>query len=948
MSDLLSLSNLRTQFDTDRGAVKAVDGVDLDIEEGETVGLVGESGSGKSVTALSAMQLVDDPGDVVGGGVTIQEPTLAAKLVANHEDAVASYPFDAIAACREVASDLRGDAAVGSTPTELRGIADDLDGTPDPGDLAGDLRGFADRLDAVTDGATDEDGSEAVGEALDAAVLEALDGFVFFSEARLQPAPGADVDPSADPLDVLRSREDGPEHVHLSDARVDLTAAPEDAMRDVRGGEMSMIFQDPMTSLNPALTVGEQVAESLRLHRYGQKRSDSWLNGIREALSSGDTDERVVEDTVEILDAVGIPEPESRLDEYPHEFSGGMRQRVLIAIALACRPQLLVADEPTTALDVTIQAQILDLINDLQDEFGMSVLFITHDLGVVAETCDRVAVMYAGEIVEEGPVDEIFHNPSHPYTYALLESIPREDTERLQPIEGNVPDLIDLPDGCHFADRCPWAHDECTAGEIPSLQHGPADVDHTSKCVMEDFDTDEYVTGASGMAVESETFTGEPIVEVDGLRKYFSRADGWLDEWLADEPQTVKAVDGVDLEIYEGETLGLVGESGCGKSTTGRSLLRLLEPTDGRVVFAGDDITGLGDDALRARRTDMQMIFQDPLSSLDPRQTVGKTILEPLKIHDLPEDTGGTSTRQARRDRVVELMDAVGLEPGQFDRYPHELSGGQRQRVGIARALAVDPDFIVCDEPVSALDVSVQAQILNLLEDLQDEFDLTFLFIAHDLSVVRHICDRVAVMYLGKVVETAPTQQLFDDPKHPYTEALLSSIPEPDPRADTSDRIILEGDVPSPIDPPSGCRFRTRCPKVIPPADLDVDQDVFREVMDVREAVENRDIPLDAVWADAAERAPGTAEPADVPADGGRDASRAAFVDALWEREFDERPTGEVQSVVERAFDALATEDWEAAAEVLEETFESPCETTEPLLGEGEQPVACHLYDDDN
>jgi peptide/nickel transport system ATP-binding protein len=950
MSDLLSVSNLRTQFDTDRGAVKAVDGVNLNIEEGETVGLVGESGSGKSVTALSAMQLVDDPGDVVGGGVTIQEPELAAKLVANHDDAVASYPFDAIAACREVAGDLRGDAAVGSTPTELRGIADDLDGAADPGDLAGDLREFADRLDAITGGAAtdDEDADDpaTVGADLDAAVLDTLDGFVFFSEASIRSGPGADVDPSADPMTVLRSQENGHEHVHLADARIDLTAAPENAMRDVRGGEMSMIFQDPMTSLNPALTVGEQVAESLRLHRYGEKRSDSWLNGIREALSRGDTDERVVRDTVDILDAVGIPEPEARLDEYPHEFSGGMRQRVLIAIALACRPQLLVADEPTTALDVTIQAQILDLINDLQDEFGMSVLFITHDLGVVAETCDRVAVMYAGEIVEEGPVDDIFHNPSHPYTYALLESIPREDTDRLHPIEGNVPDLIDLPDGCHFADRCPWAHDACTAGEIPYLQHGPEDIDHSSKCVMDDFDTSEYAADAGGVAAESETFTGDPIVEVDGLRKYFSRADGWLDKWLSSEPQTVKAVDGVDLEIYEGETLGLVGESGCGKSTTGRSILRLLEPTDGRVVFAGDDISELDDDALRAKRTDMQMIFQDPLSSLDPRQPVGKTILEPLQIHDLPEDTGEKSTREARRDRVVELMEAVGLEPAQYDRYPHELSGGQRQRVGIARALAVDPDFIVADEPVSALDVSVQAQILNLMEDLQDEFDLTYLFIAHDLSVVRHICDRVAVMYLGKVVETAPTQQLFDSPKHPYTEALLSSIPEPDPRADTSGRIILEGDVPSPIDPPSGCRFRTRCPDVIPPADVDVDQDAFREVMDFREAVENRDIPLDAVWDDAADATPAAGEPADVPADGGRDASRAAFVDALWNRRFDTEPTGEVRSVVERAFDALATEDWADAEETLRDAFESPCETTDPVLGDGEQPVACHLYDD--
>ncbi|WP_276272214.1 dipeptide ABC transporter ATP-binding protein [Haloarcula litorea] len=1019
MTGLLSLGELRTQFDTDRGAVKAVDGLDLTIESGETVGLVGESGSGKSVTALSAMRIVDDPGEVVGGEVVFGDAEVVAELAATHPDAVASYPYELVAACRRVAGDLREAADPHAAADELRGIATDLDGADDPGALAAALRGIADRLESGAD-------PEAVGPEIDHAVADALDGFLFVEGARLDPEPDSDVDPGADPWEVLREREDGPEHVRLDGARVDITTAPERAMRDIRGGEMSMIFQDPMTSLNPALTVGEQIAESLRLHRYDQKKADTWLNGVREVIDRGDTDEEIVQDVIEILEAVGIPEPESRLDEYPHEFSGGMRQRVLIAIALACRPKLLIADEPTTALDVTIQAQILDLINDLQAEFGMSVLFITHDLGVVAETCDRVAVMYAGEIVEEGPVDEIFHNPSHPYTYALLESIPREDTDRLQPIEGNVPDLIDLPDGCHFEPRCPWAREECTSGEIPYLDHGPPDVSHKSKCVLEEFDTDEYGAAAGEMAVESETFGGDPMVEVDGLRKYFSRAEGWLDEWLSDEPQTVKAVDGVDFDIYEGETLGLVGESGCGKSTTGRSLLRLLEPTDGRVVYAGETITDLDDDALGAKRREMQMIFQDPMSSLDPRQTVGKTIREPLEIHDLPVsdplvdtradvsvsgidrstvevavaddadalvpssdgvavvdvavtvdgdevavETGtpmavdttvtrsdgritaveirvsaGDSERARRRNRVAQLLEAVGLEPAQYDRYPHELSGGQRQRVGIARALAVDPDFIVADEPVSALDVSVQAQILNLLEDLQDEFDLTYLFIAHDLSVVRHICDRVAVMYLGKVVETAPTEQLFETPKHPYTQALLSAIPEPDPRADDEGRILLKGDVPSPVDPPSGCRFRTRCPEVIPPDDLDVEQAVYRDVMDFREAVENRDIPLDAVRDDAEARADdgGTAE---ASADGGRDPERRAFVRAIWDREFETEPDGEVREVVQEAIDALAADDWETAETVLRDRFESPCEREEPpLSGAAEQPVACHLYDD--
>ncbi|MFC6823862.1 dipeptide ABC transporter ATP-binding protein [Halopelagius fulvigenes] len=820
---LLSISDLRTQFATERGRVKAVDGVDLEIDEGETVGLVGESGSGKSVTALSAMGLVDDPGEVVGGEVTLTSPSLAEELRETYRD---------------------------------------------PQFVDGD--------------------------------------------------------------------------------EIDITAAPESALRSIRGGEMSMIFQDPMTSLNPALTVGEQVAESLRLHQYGGRKKDSWLNAVREILpkvGGGELDEAVVERTVEVLSEVGIPEPTARVDEYPHEFSGGMRQRVLIAIALACRPKLLVADEPTTALDVTIQAQILDLINDLQDDLGMSMLMITHDLGVVAETCDRVAVMYAGEIVEEGPVEEIFRNPSHPYTYALLESIPTEEKDRLTPIEGNVPDLIDMPDGCHFAPRCPWATAECTSGEIPYLQHGSDGVDHRAKCIFEDFDESEYGDGDALSDTESDI--GEELLRAEGLKKHFSRADGLLDEWLGFDGGSVKAVDGVDLSIYEGETLGLVGESGCGKSTTGRTILRLLDATEGRVVFAGEDLTDLEGSELRERRRDLQMIFQDPMSSLDPRMTVGQIIAEPLKIHDLPEESprDGENRRDQRRRRVNELLEAVGLDPSQRTRYPHEMSGGQRQRVGIARALAVDPDFIVCDEPVSALDVSVQAQILNLLEDLQEEFGLTYLFIAHDLSVVRHICDRIAVMYLGEVVETAPTSDLFEDPRHPYTQALLSAIPVPDPTADT-DRVILEGDVPSPINPPSGCHFRTRCPAVIPPAEIDIEQAAYREVMDLRQRVEDRKIDLEAAREAAAEGAggePPEQTPAATAADGGVPAGSVA--DHLYDRFFTEPLAGENRAVVESALDAVAAGEWETAADRLRDRFESVCERSEPHLSEDEHPAACHLDD---
>nr|WP_246974881.1 oligopeptide/dipeptide ABC transporter ATP-binding protein [Natribaculum luteum] len=420
------------------------------------------------------------------------------------------------------------------------------------------------------------------------------------------------------------------------------------------------------------------------------------------------------------------------------------------------------------------------------------------------------------------------------------------------------------------------------------------------------------------------------------MKKHFSQAEGVLDRWLGDEQRHVKAVDGVSFDIYEGETLGLVGESGCGKSTTGRTILRLLEPTDGTVVFSGTDLADLDDDALRERRKDIQMIFQDPMSSLDPRMTVAQTIAEPLKVHGLPESEAGDdrSQRERRQERVDELLEAVGLDVSQRSRYPHEMSGGQRQRVGIARALAVDPDFIVADEPVSALDVSVQAQIINLLEDLQEEFDLTYLFIAHDLSVVRHISDRVAVMYLGEVVEIAETDELFDDPRHPYTRALLSSVPEPDPSAD-GDRIILEGDVPSPIDPPSGCRFRTRCPKVIPPADLDVDQAAYREVMNFRDRVEDGNLALES-YAHGEE----STEPADVEAvaDGG-EPNGAAVVD----RFFDEPLPADVEATISEAVDLLLADQWDDAATLLREEFESVCEREQPSLEEDVHPAACHL-----
>ena len=422
----------------------------------------------------------------------------------------------------------------------------------------------------------------------------------------------------------------------------------------------------------------------------------------------------------------------------------------------------------------------------------------------------------------------------------------------------------------------------------------------------------------------------DPLVRVDGLQKYFYEEDTLLDRLLGAEPVAVRAVDGVSFDVYEGETLGLVGESGCGKSTTGETLLRLQEPTDGVVEFEGRNVYDLDGDELLEFRREAQVVFQDPFSSLDPRMTIGRIVRQPLDVHEV-------GTKEERQERVVELLERVGLSADQLDRYPHEFSGGQRQRIGIARALALEPEFVVLDEPTSALDVSVQAQVLNLLDDLQDEFDLTYLLISHDLSVIRHVCDRVAVMYLGELVEVGPAEEIFADPKHPYTRALLESVPRASTDEKERDINILSGDVPSPRNPPSGCRFRTRCPRVISPEDLDVDQEVYREVMNLRERIEREEISLEVVggggFADNGGELEVSSE--EVP----------AFVEAVKAQVIEVELPPHVESVVDEALANLAAEDWEGAATHLKDHYESVCERVNPELEAETHPVACHLYD---
>jgi len=564
-----------------------------------------------------------------------------------------------------------------------------------------------------------------------------------------------------------------------------LHALTEREMRDVRGGRMAMIFQEPGLSLNPVMTVGEQIAEVLALHKD--------MSGESANVRS-----------IELLTQVGIPDAARRVHEYPFQMSGGMKQRVMIAMALAGEPELLVADEPTTALDVTIQAQVLQLLRETQQKSGMAMLLITHDLGVVAENAHRVGVMYAGQIVEQATREQLFAEPLHPYTQRLFAALPdaRRSGQPLSAIPGNVPPLGSIAQGCRFAPRCDRAWELCReqTPELLAVEGG-----REVRChLYRDAGFRKRDAGNAlfrehvELPLNPESRIQHPLLQVEDLKVHFPIRKGILQRTVGQ----VKAVDGVSLAIPQGRTLALVGESGCGKTTLGKALLRLNPPTAGSVRFEGELLEG------EAHRNRMQMVFQDPYASLNPKMRVAEILEEGMAALHIGNDGN------ARQAHIDVLLDKVGLARDSKWRYPHEFSGGQRQRIAIARALAVSPKLLICDEPTSALDVSVQAQILNLLKSLQDEMGLSYLFITHNLAVVEYLAHEVCVMYLGRIVERGTTAEVMRTPKHPYTQALLSAVPRIDGVG--KEYVRLDGELPSPANPPAGCHFAPRCPQAMP------------------------------------------------------------------------------------------------------------------------------------
>ncbi|MDS0295461.1 ABC transporter ATP-binding protein [Halogeometricum luteum] len=572
----------------------------------------------------------------------------------------------------------------------------------------------------------------------------------------------------------------------------DLLSMSDEERRDVLWEEIAYIPQSAMDSLDPVMTCGAQIRQAIQKHRN---------------VSDAKARDRVRE----LFEMVGL-DPD-RTEQYPHEFSGGMRQRVTIAMALALEPDLIVADEPTTGLDVVVQDKIVDTILEIQERIDSSLLLITHEIGVIAETCDELSILYGGTVMEQGSVDNVLVNPTNPYTMGLKNSFP--EVERLSEdpvaIPGSPPSLDAPPTECVFADRCPFETEECTDSEpplvdLPNRNHRSAchHVDRAARMRREAADPETWgVDPAEEAAADGEA---EEILRVDELEKWYSTNQSLFDQLRGEEPPQVKAVDGVSFSLHRSEILGVAGESGCGKSTLGETVAMLEEPTGGDVEFDGKSVEEYQRGGMKEFRRKAQIIFQDPFDSLNPRQTVRQLVTEPLKIHDLAE---GRQTEKA-----TETLERVGLTPaeGFLDDYPHELSGGQRQRVAIARALVLDPDFLVCDEPASMLDVSLKVNLLNLLRDLADEDDIGIVYISHDLASLSQVSDRLAVMYLGRIVEMGETERVVSEPKHPYASALLSAAPEKDPSKDR-DRVLLDGEPPDPVDLPEGCTFAPRCPK---------------------------------------------------------------------------------------------------------------------------------------
>lgn len=689
----------------------------------------------------------------------------------------------------------------------------------------------------------------------------------------------------------------------------DLTAVSDDELRGVRWGEIATIPQNVMNALNPVETVGSQIVDVIQLHT-DRSQADAKIHAE------------------DLFDQVGLTP--DRLNDYPHEFSGGMLQRAVIAMAMSCDPDLIIADEPTTALDVVVQDEILSKFAELQAEMDVAVLVISHDIGVMAEICDYVGVMYAGELMEVGSAEAVFTNPSNPYTMGLANSFPDiTDPDRdLVDIPGTAPELKGEHQGCPFVRRCPFATEECEQYR-PELV-GVDDTDHHSRChyvdevdrLREEAADPETWGGAAGGAdgIEPDENT---VLEAEGVRKYFDAESGLLDSILGREPTPVKAVDGVSFDVHEGEIFGIVGESGSGKSTLGRTMLDLYSMTEGSISLDGQEIDEIPNEQFRRAA---QIIFQDPFESLNPRMTIQQTITEPLAL--LEESIPYTE----RVEMARQTLEEVGLSPGEeyLTRFPDQLSGGERQRVSIARALIVDPQFLLADEPVSMLDVSIRASVLNILRRLRRDDGLTISIISHDLSLIRNVSDRTAVMYLGEFVEVGDTDRIVEDPKHPYTKALVSSVPVPDPTIERESADI-GGEPPSPRDPPAGCRFHTRCPAVIPPEEFEFGDERFRELMDLRQAVDTGAVRISR----AREQSNNPDDPASVAAAIKTRRFDGSFVD----------PT--VEEVVDDALTALADGDDEAAAERLADAFTTPCELDQPELVEveGGRQVACHLYD---